>query len=312
MPSIRQFALLQALATHRHFGRAATALGVSQPSLTRSLNRIEEMLGGTLFNRADVTPTVLGKIVLRHSGPMLAGFSELKRELSLAKGLGAGELTVAAGFYPADISGYEAVAALSRRHPDLSIDFRVLDWVRAMEAVLAGAADLAVADTRQAESSSDFEVSTLRSEPLRFFCAADHPLAQRAELTLDDIAGYPWAGPSLPLPMGASLPSGHRCCVEDKATGRIRPRILVESFLAAKQIVLSGEALSAAVPFQLRKELSAGSLVLLPVSAPMINIHYGLILRRGRAVSPAAKAFMKAVRAIESRVSDRMREHEAA
>jgi DNA-binding transcriptional LysR family regulator len=49
MHSIRQFELVKALATYRHFGRVTAALGVSQPALTRSLKHLEVRLGVPLF-----------------------------------------------------------------------------------------------------------------------------------------------------------------------------------------------------------------------------------------------------------------------
>lgn len=58
MHSIRQIRVVKALAQYRHFGRAARALGVSQPNLTRSLKRIEDALGVPLFERQGVMPTV--------------------------------------------------------------------------------------------------------------------------------------------------------------------------------------------------------------------------------------------------------------
>jgi DNA-binding transcriptional LysR family regulator len=68
MHSIRQINVVKALAQHRHFRRAAQALGVSQPNLTRSLRQIEERLGVPLFDRQGVTPTLFGEIVLRRAG----------------------------------------------------------------------------------------------------------------------------------------------------------------------------------------------------------------------------------------------------
>jgi len=44
MHSVRQFEMIRALARHRHFGRAAAELGVSQPALTRSLQHLEDDL----------------------------------------------------------------------------------------------------------------------------------------------------------------------------------------------------------------------------------------------------------------------------
>jgi len=301
--SIRNFELVHTLAEHRHFGRAAAALGVSQPSLTRSLNRLEGLVGGALFERQGVTPTVFGEIVLKHGRVMLGAFDELTRELTLVKGLDLGELSVAMAFFPADISGYAAAAELSRQHPNVSIELRIMDWPRAKEAVLTGACDLAFADIGAAANDPSFDVYPIRVGPLRIFCGAGHPLAGAAKVTFDDITRYPWVGPTLAGDVSRHLPMDDRpCWVRDKATGRVRPRILVESFGAAKRVVLMGEALSAGMPFQIEREISAGEFVVLPIDTPFIALNYGFVLKRDRMTSPAAKAFMKMVRKIEGAI----------
>lgn len=81
MQTIRQFEIIQALATHRHFGRAARALRISQPSLTRSLKELESRLGVALFDRNGVEPTVFGEMALRSGEPVLANAAELRREI---------------------------------------------------------------------------------------------------------------------------------------------------------------------------------------------------------------------------------------
>jgi DNA-binding transcriptional LysR family regulator len=79
MHSIRQFELVKALATYRHFGRAASALGVSQPALTRSLKHLEESLGVPLFDRQGVTPTVFGELMLSHVEAVIRGWVRQSR-----------------------------------------------------------------------------------------------------------------------------------------------------------------------------------------------------------------------------------------
>ena len=302
MHSVRHLELVRALAEHKNFGRAATALRVSQPSLTRSLKLLEDMLGVTLFDRAGVTPTVFGEIVLKHSRPVLDSFAELRREIGLTKGLEIGDLSVSMGSYPAEISGHEAVALLSERHPNLLMDMRVVDWAHAKDNVLSGVADLALADIRDAAESADFVCEPVRSCPLSFFCRADHPLARRTSIGFDDLASYPWVGPSVPAKVITAMAMADRPCgVFDSAKKRFRPRILVESFASAKHIVLSGNALSAAAPFQIDAECRAGELVLLPVELPFFTLGYGFITKRGRAVSPSARAFKDLVRSVERR-----------
>ena len=74
------------------------------------------------------------------------------------------------------------------------------------------------------------------------------------------------------------------------------------SFTAAKQIVMGGLAVSAAIESQISRELSEGVFVRLPIDAPALSLNYGFITKRGRTLSPAAKAFMGLVRAIESEI----------
>ncbi len=300
MQSARHLELVRALAEHRNFGRAATALRVSQPSLTRSLKHLEDRLGVRLFDRAGVTPTIFGEIILKHSGQVLGGFAELTREIALAKGLEVGELRIAAGPYPADISGERAAGVLLRRHPKVFVEMRSANWERAVGDVLDGAVDVGFAEVTEASQNLELLVQSVRKSQMFFFCAAGHPLAGKARLAFEDLLEYPWVGPSLPGRIRSALPAGDKpFAVFDEVQDRLHPRALVGSFSAAKQIVLAGHALGAAIPSQVARELSDGDLVRLPIETPWLSLNYGFIVKRGRALSPAAIAFMDIVRAIE-------------
>jgi hypothetical protein len=82
------------------------------------------------------------------------------------------------------------------------------------------------------------------------------------------------------------------CGVFDAVKNRFLPRILIGNFAAAKHIVLAGQGIGAALPFQLKREIDDGDCVLLPIELPWLSLNYGFISKRGRTHSPAAKAFM--------------------
>ena len=86
MPSIRQLEAFRAVAKHRHFGRAAQELGVTQPALTRSLQKLERRLGVPLYDRHEMSPTVFGEATLRFAEPAVDGLAELKRETDPSPG----------------------------------------------------------------------------------------------------------------------------------------------------------------------------------------------------------------------------------
>ncbi len=295
--------MVKALAKHHHFGLAAKALGVSQPALTRSLKQLETDLGVSLFDRQGVTPTAFGEIVLRHGERAAAEFHELTREITLARGLEIGELRLGAGPYPADISGERGIGVLSARHPNLLFELRISIWTRVIADVRGGAVDLGFADLSEAQHDIGLEAHPVRTSQLLFFCAAGHPLAGKKPLKIEDLMEFPWVGPSLPGALRTALPVVDKPFgVFDDVQDRFHPRILVETFSAAKRIVLAGQGVGGAIPFQIERELKEGLCVTLPVEAPWLRLNYGFIAKRGRTLSPAAKAFMATVRAIEQEI----------
>jgi DNA-binding transcriptional LysR family regulator len=247
-----------------------------------------------------VAPTVFGELVLNHSEPVIKGFADLMREINLAKGLEIGEFSVSAGPYPADISGQRAIGMLSRQHPRLAVELKLFNWTKIVNQVLNERIDLGFADISEAVENPELETEAIRSSRLNFFCAARHPLAGRNSVTLEELCAFPWVGPTLTARMRQFLPQGDLPCgVFDAEKDRFLPRILVGTFTAAKQIVLAGQGIGAALPFQLTREIDDGDCVLLPLELPWLSLNYGFISKRGRTHSPAAKAFMDNVRQIE-------------
>lgn len=300
MLSIRSLQLVLALNRFRSFSRAAASLGVSQPSLTRSLKGLEDSLGVQLFDRPHVAPTVFGQILIDRGQAVIASFDDLTREIARLKGLETGQLKVVMGPYPADISGERAVALLSARYPRLTVEVTVRDWTRATADVVAGVADLGFADITEASQNPNLVTEPVHAAPLQFFVATDHPLATRPGLTISHLLEFPWVGPTIPSSLQRQdvEPERPYGLVEHEQK-RFRPRILVESFSAAKNIVLAGAAVSACVPIQIRQEIAARELVLLPIGLPSLRLNYGFIARRGRSPSPAMQSFMSIVRSLE-------------
>ena len=268
--------------------------------MTRSLKHLEDILGVPLFDRQGVTPTVFGELMLNHGEPVIKGFADLLREIDLAKGLEIGEFSVSAGPYPAEISAQRAIGMLSAQHPRLFVELKLLNWTKIVNQVLDERIDLGFADLSEAVENPELETEAVRTSQLNFFCAAGHPLAGRNSMTLEELCTFPWVGPTVTDRMRRFLPQGDLPCgVFDATKNRFLPRILIGNFAAAKHIVLAGQGIGAALPFQLKREIDDGDCVLLPIELPWLSLNYGFISKRGRTHSPAAKAFMDNVRQIE-------------
>ena len=95
---IKQLAYLVALARERHFGRAAAAAGVSQPTLSAALRQLEDELGVPIVERGHRYNglTAEGEDVLAHALRILAECEALKQSLSQQRGELTGRLRLGA------------------------------------------------------------------------------------------------------------------------------------------------------------------------------------------------------------------------
>ena len=181
----------------------------------------------------------------------------------------------------------------------------VKDWIDVPDDVGKRGFDIGVGDITEAALRPDLETECLRISPVVLFCRAGHPLANKSTVTVPEILEFPRACPALPARMFDGLPKVSKPFgLLDETTKRVIPRIWVETFSAAKSVVLSGNALSAGPRQLIAREMAEGSVVALPLTMPWLSLNYGLIWRRGRSLSPACLAFMQLVREIEQRRGD--------
>jgi DNA-binding transcriptional LysR family regulator len=101
---LRHYRHVLALADDASFRKAAEALAISQPALTKSLFQVERELGQRLFDRHGqaIAPTVFGAIVVDTARRMLDAQEAMGRAIGQTAALEAGELAVGVGPYTAD------------------------------------------------------------------------------------------------------------------------------------------------------------------------------------------------------------------
>ncbi len=185
--TLTQLAYAVALDTHRHFGAAAAACGVTQPTLSMQLRKLERALGAPLFDRAraPVVPTDAGRHLLAQARAVLREAEALAAAADAAGEAVVGELrlgvipTLAAYLLP------PGVPLLRRRHPGLAlvVEERVTDDV--LDGVRRGALDagLVASEVRDAALAE----RVLFAEPFVGYVGAGHRLAGRAALAPEDL-----------------------------------------------------------------------------------------------------------------------------
>lgn len=285
------------------FKKASHAHNISEPAFSRNIASLEDSLGVKLFSRhsTGVAPTVYGQALAKHGEKILVAVSEFEREIRILKGLGSGELSVALGPYPAELSGHRAFARLIAEHPDLRGEITVSDWHKVEELVVMRKADLAIAELSVAQNNKHLVVEPLSQHNFVFFCRSGHPLISKNEIHKYDLSHYPLVLIKLPARLSHIFP-GKLFPIPN--TDYVAPSIEVHEVVISRQIVASSDAVSVAIPYQIRNELSEGIFTILPILEPWMVSNYGFIYVKDRTLSPVAEKYISLVKKIEKDVGN--------
>ena len=96
---LRQLRHLIAVVEHGSFSRAAEAVHLTQPALSRSIQALEAEVGAAVLerNRGAIEPTDVGRLLLTHARQLDSATRDLERDIALTQGLELGELRIGVG-----------------------------------------------------------------------------------------------------------------------------------------------------------------------------------------------------------------------
>lgn len=189
--SLRQLRAFLAVAGHRHFRRAAEALHLTQPAVSRLIADLEAELDVKLFDRStrEVVPTEAGRYLEQALARVL---DELDGVLGHARAQAdplrgrvriAAVPTLSAGLVPLGI------ARCTTEHPSLEIILRDQSQAQVLDAVRGGEVDFGL--TVEPATREEFDAETILRDPFRLVCRHDHPLASRKAVAWKVLEGQP-------------------------------------------------------------------------------------------------------------------------
>ncbi|TGD43552.1 LysR family transcriptional regulator [Pseudotabrizicola sediminis] len=280
-----------ALARAGHFGRAAEACGVTQPSLSAAIKQLEEQLGVQLVFRGaryqGLTPE--GQRVLDRAQGIVAEVRVLRDEMrSVRKGL-AGKLRI--GVIPTALPMVAQVTTpLIRRHPAVSVTI----LSRTSAEILTGIERLEL----------DAGITYLDNEPLgrvlslplyaefyRLICAPGTAMADRAQVRWADLAG-------LPLCLLTGDMQNRRIVNQHLAEAGVRtaPGIESNSTIALLAHVVTGQWVSVLPKALADLFAQSGAVRAVPIVEPEAEHLVGLIAARRDPPTPLIEALLEAAR----------------
>lgn len=184
---LRHIHYFLAVAEHRGFTRAATALHVSQPALSQQIRQLEESLGAQLFDRSGrhIALTDAGEAWLVYAKNALRALEEGKRAIHDVEDLSRGSLRVAVTpTFTSWLIG-PLMATFYARYPNITLALQEMSQEKVEERLLNDELDIGIAfdDVH----SADIDALPLLKESLALVVSESHPLAQQASVALSHL-----------------------------------------------------------------------------------------------------------------------------
>ena len=285
----RHLEILAAIVEEGGLTEGATALGKSQPSVSRSLALLESRVGQPLFEarRRPLRPTELGQSLAQEGKKILdANRAASALVTSHAEGL-AGAVRVAGTpiFMDGVISGL--IAEFHAEHPGIRIDQSYAYPAEALEKVANDLVDLAILPVRPADLAESFRFRQILPGRNVIACRTGHPLTRQKDLSPKDVLYYPWIAPPANSPLFLDL----RALLDRIGHRELKIGFTGGSLSAVLNVLSSSDSLTV-LPFSVVYKLqSQNRLDTLPIDMGDPDRHLGIVTHKIKNTHQAAKRF---------------------
>ena len=185
----RQLAALLALADHGTFSAAADALGTVQSNVSTHIARLERELGTPLFDRSRGALTEEGRVVVARARRITAELEALVSDVAAVRNVVAGSVSLGMIGTTARWLAPRIYMAMGELHPGVRLAVAEGTAAELADRLQAGRLDLAVSSLPGADD--DLVGEGLFDEDLMLVVSRDDPLAQRADVTIEELRSIP-------------------------------------------------------------------------------------------------------------------------
>lgn len=252
---LRLLRYFHALAEQLNFGRAARALHITQPVLSRQIQRLESEIGARLFerNKRSVRLTAAGE-VLRLQAPALLAKAEavLRTTRKAARGQ-AGSISIASGQMTAYAVLPKVLELIREYLSETDLHVSHASTLGQISDLLHYKID--VGFVIPPFDDSGLRVQPLFDEPIVAAVPASHPLARKKTLHLAQLKDEP-----LVFPPSSELPSGFAALVEGYCrTAGFNPRIAHRAHPANTVLALVGAGFGSSLVVESMVQMKASN-----------------------------------------------------
>ena len=285
-----------ALADTGSFSRAAEKLHITQSALSRSIQALEEDLGGPLVDRIgkrnELTP--LGRSVLERARRIVHEASELKLGAAVLQQGGMGTLRVGLGSGPGAILMTPWLVHMGKHFPTVHVAVMRGSTELQLQQLRDRHLDALVVDVRRVVPAFDLQIGPIYDVPAGLVCRAGHPLLAHgpAQVPFEALLQYPIASTPLSDEVARLLVTRYGAAADPARMTTLQ----CEEIASLIDTVRETDAIYLGILGAARRELARGELVVLPVSPALdAGARLGMVTLAGRTELPVMAEFRRFV-----------------
>lgn len=290
--SVQQLRLLTAVVERGGVTRAADALGVSQPAVSRQLKALSTAVGTPVHEVVgrQVRLTSAGRVLHEHANRILAEFAAAGTTLDELRGLQRGSLRLAGDTTVGIYVLPDLLGAFRQKYPAIEVRLGVVNWQGLYERLVANEADFVVTGRQLGDTSIPLVVRPFLANELIAIASPRHRLANRSRVTLAELAAEPF----IVREIGSA--TRERTDEALRAAGlSVKPVMEMASSGAIKRAVAQDLGVSVVSRYATALEMLIGHLVELPVVGFPLRHEWNLIYARDKRLGPIDEAFVRFV-----------------
>lgn len=288
---LRQLEVFAGVYELRSFSRAASALRLTQSTVSEHVRLLEEELGVRLFDRLgrESVPTRAGELLHGYARQMLALRTQARQALDQFLGQVTGLLTVGASTIPGEYVLPPLIGRFRERHPRVSISLHISDTRGTVQAVLDGQVDVGVVGADPGNRALD--AWALMPDELVVAVPPGHPWVGRREATLEELR----AEPLVVRETGSGSREALERALDTAGASLAEMHVIAEmgSTGAIKQAVKAGVGLSIISRRAVEDESRLGLVGCVTIRELTVSRQFYVVTHAARSPSPLSRAFLE-------------------
>lgn len=272
------------------FSKAASAVYLTQPTVSGHIKKLEEEIGVRLLDRLGhrATPTKAGDLLYRYAKQILALRQEAQQALDELRGGLKGELVLGASSVPGGYLLPPFIGRFRAQYPDITVVLKVSDSKEIIEAVITGAYEVGAVGAQFDDSRIEYQ--KFAEDEMVLVVPPTHPWASRRIVKANELSSQPF----LIRERGSGTRKIMEQALEQHHLSMSAFRVIAEmgSNEAIRQAVKAGGGIAIISRLAVASDIKCRELTAIPVAGLKLTRPFYLITHRHRSRSPICNAFL--------------------